>query len=138
MHCSEKHEPTFRSQGLPCLRIVVCEQHLDPWIWFCADPDMVCNSLTVKRRLPTKDADALYQFLSTLFKIAVISLLVGAGLSFINITAEDVLGFVGLSPIQLWIYMLEFRDWAIPNMILGAFIVVPVWLVIYLFRPPRA
>jgi hypothetical protein len=80
----------------------------------------------------------LYQFLSTLFKIAVISLLVGAGLSFINITAEDVLGSVGLSPIQLWIYMLEFRDWAIPNMILGAFIVVPVWLVIYLFRPPRA
>jgi hypothetical protein len=80
----------------------------------------------------------LYQFLSTLFKIAVISLLVGAGLSFINITAEDVLGSVGLSPIQLWIYMLEFRDWAIPNMILGAFIVVPDWLVIYLFRPPRA
>ncbi|MBO9423672.1 MULTISPECIES: DUF6460 domain-containing protein [Stappiaceae] len=80
----------------------------------------------------------MYQFLSTLFKIAVISLLVGAGLSFINITAEDVLGSVGLSPIQLWIYMLEFRDWAIPNMILGAFIVVPVWLVIYLFRPPRA
>ncbi|WP_040451504.1 MAG: DUF6460 domain-containing protein [Labrenzia sp.] len=80
----------------------------------------------------------MYQFLSTLFKIAVISLLVGAGLSFINITAEDVLGSIGLSPIQLWIYMLEFRDWAIPNMILGAFIVVPVWLVIYLFRPPRA
>ncbi|MBO9420583.1 MULTISPECIES: DUF6460 domain-containing protein [Stappiaceae] len=80
----------------------------------------------------------MYQFLSTLFKIAVISLLVGAVLSFINITAEDVLGSVGLSPIQLWIYMLEFRDWAIPNMILGAFIVVPVWLVIYLFRPPRA
>ncbi len=99
---------------------------------------MVCNSLTVKPRLSTRDAATLYQFLSTLFKIAVISLLVGAGLSFINITAEDVLGSVGLSPIQLWIYMLEFRDWAIPNMILGAFIVVPVWLVIYLFRPPRA
>lgn len=85
-----------------------------------------------------KDAGTLYQFLSTLFKIAVISLLVGAGLSFVNITAEDVLGSVGLSPLELWIYLLQFRDWAIPNMILGAFIVVPVWLVVYLFRPPRA
>jgi len=79
----------------------------------------------------------LYQFLSTLFKIAVISLLVGAGLSFVNVSAEDILGAAGLSPMQLWIYLHLFVDWAIPNMVLGAFIVVPVWLVIYLFRPPR-
>ncbi|MBN8179456.1 hypothetical protein GFK91_12015 [Roseibium aggregatum] len=70
--------------------------------------------------------------------MAVISLLVGAGLSFVNITAQDILGSVGMSPLELWIYLLEFRDWAIPNMILGAFIVVPIWLVIYLIRPPRA
>lgn len=80
----------------------------------------------------------MFPFLSTLFKIAVISLLVGAGLSFVNITAQDILGSVGMSPLELWIYLLEFRDWAIPNMILGAFIVVPIWLVIYLIRPPRA
>ncbi|TYC67813.1 hypothetical protein FMN63_17375 [Stappia sp. BW2] len=80
----------------------------------------------------------MFPFLSTFFKIAVISLLVGAGLSFVNITAQDILGSVGMSPLELWIYMLEFRDWAIPNMILGAFIVVPIWLVIYLIRPPRA
>jgi hypothetical protein len=79
----------------------------------------------------------LYQFLSTLFKIAVISLLVGAGLSFVNISAEDILGSVGLSPMELWVYLHLFIDWAIPNIVLGAFIVVPVWLVIYLFRPPR-
>lgn len=80
----------------------------------------------------------MYQFLSTLFKIAVISLLVGAGLSFLNISAEDILGSVGLSPMTLWVYLNLFIDWAIPNMILGAFIVVPVWLVIYLFKPPSA
>lgn len=80
----------------------------------------------------------MFPFLSTFFKIAVISLLVGAGLSFVNITAQDILGSVGMSPLELWIYLLEFRDWAIPNMILGAFIVVPIWLVIYLVRPPRA
>lgn len=80
----------------------------------------------------------MFPFLSTFFKIAIISLLVGAGLSFVNITAQDILGSVGMSPLELWIYLLEFRDWAIPNMILGAFIVVPIWLVIYLIRPPRA
>ncbi|GAB2185797.1 DUF6460 domain-containing protein [Roseibium sp. LAB1] len=80
----------------------------------------------------------MFPFLSTFFKIAVISLLVGAGLSFVNITAQDILGSVGMSPLELWIYLLEFRDWAIPNMILGAFIVVPIWLLIYLVRPPRA
>lgn len=89
---------------------------------------------TPHRKKPT----AVYPFLSTLFKIAVFSLLVGAGLSFVNIGAEEVLGTVGLSPLQLWIYMIEFRDWAVPNMILGAFIVVPVWLLIYLFQPPRS
>lgn len=66
------------------------------------------------------------------------SLLVGAGLSFVNISAEDILGTVGLSPLQLWIYLIEFRDWAIPNIILGAFIVVPIWLLFFLIRPPRA
>ncbi len=80
----------------------------------------------------------MYPFWSTFFSFAAFSLLVGAGLSFVDISAEDILGTVGLSPLQLWIYMLEFRDWAIPNMILGAFIVVPVWLFIYLIRPPRA
>ncbi|MBN9668974.1 hypothetical protein JF539_01410 [Labrenzia aggregata] len=67
-----------------------------------------------------------------------ISLLVGACLSFLNITGEDILGVVGLSPVQVWIYVLEFWDWALPNMILGASIVVPVWLLIFLFMPPRA
>jgi hypothetical protein len=80
----------------------------------------------------------VYPFLSTFLKIAVFSLLVGAGLSFVNITAVDILGSVGLSPLQLWIYMIEFRDWAVPNMVLGAFIVVPIWLLIYLFQPPRS
>jgi hypothetical protein len=28
--------------------------------------------------------------------------------------------------------------WAAPNIVLGSIVVIPVWLVIYLFRPPRA
>jgi hypothetical protein len=28
--------------------------------------------------------------------------------------------------------------WALPNLTLGALVIMPVWFVIYLFRPPRA
>ncbi|MBD1546190.1 DUF6460 domain-containing protein [Roseibium aggregatum] len=80
----------------------------------------------------------MIQFLSTIFKIALASLIVGAILTFFNISAETILNTVGLSPMQLWIYLQLFIDWAIPNILLGAFIVVPVWLLIYVVRPPRA
>ena len=26
--------------------------------------------------------------------------------------------------------------WALPNLLLGSLIIVPVWLLVYLFRPP--
>lgn len=80
----------------------------------------------------------MIQFLSTIFKIALASLIVGAILTFFNISAEAILNTVGLSPMQLWIYLQLFIDWAVPNIVLGAFIVVPVWLLIYIVRPPRA
>lgn len=80
----------------------------------------------------------MIQFLSTISKIALASLIVGAILTFFNISAETILNTVGLSPMQLWIYLQLFIDWAIPNIVLGAFIVVPVWLLIYVVRPPRA
>jgi hypothetical protein len=28
--------------------------------------------------------------------------------------------------------------WALPNLLLGALVIVPVWFLIYLFRPPRS
>ncbi|MEP6281979.1 MAG: DUF6460 domain-containing protein [Nitratireductor sp.] len=28
--------------------------------------------------------------------------------------------------------------WAIPNIVLGSMVIVPIWLVIYLLRPPRS
>ena len=27
-------------------------------------------------------------------------------------------------------------SWALPNLLLGSLIIVPVWLVVFLFRPP--
>lgn len=108
---------------------------------------MVCNVLTAEfinaaGPLPAATAGpkefVVGHFFSTVLKIAAASLVVGAVLTFFNINASDILDQVGLSPMQLWIYLNLFIDWATPNIILGSFIVVPIWLLIYLFRPPRA
>jgi len=78
------------------------------------------------------------RFLSSLLKIALASLITGAVLSEFDVSATDLLANVGLTPEELWTYLQAAVSWAIPNIILGSLIIVPVWIVIYLFRPPRA
>ncbi|MBO0345789.1 DUF6460 domain-containing protein [Roseibium limicola] len=76
------------------------------------------------------------QFLLTLLKISGFSLLVGIALSVFGISAADLLESIGLTPLDVWIYILNAIDWAVPTMLLGALIVVPIWIVIFLLRPP--
>lgn len=79
----------------------------------------------------------MLRFISTVLKIGIASLLVGAVLAKMNLSAEQILLEVGLTPERVYeIVQMAFR-WAIPNIVLGSIVVVPVWLVIYLFRPPR-
>ena len=77
------------------------------------------------------------RFISTLVKITLASLLVGVALAFLDIKPEDVLRDVGLTPEELISYLSRSVRWATPHVILGAVVTVPVWIVIYLFRPPR-
>ena len=77
------------------------------------------------------------RFISTLVKITLASLLVGVTLAFLDIKPEDVLRDVGLTPEDLLSYLGRSVRWATPHAILGAVVTVPVWIVIYLFRPPR-
>lgn len=79
----------------------------------------------------------MVQFLTTILKIAVVSLIVGVILSALQITAHDVLAKIGVTPESLWAYIVSGFHWAIPNIILGSLIVVPVWLCILIFRPPN-
>lgn len=72
-----------------------------------------------------------------LFKIALASLIAGAGLSFFGVTAQSILAMVGMTPESLWLKATALVNWAVPNIALGAIIVVPVWLVTYVFLPPR-
>ncbi len=77
------------------------------------------------------------RFATTCLKIIVASLLVGLVLSALNITAEQVLNDVGVTPEKILLWMQSGIKWALPNILLGSIVIVPVWIVIYLFRPPR-
>jgi hypothetical protein len=79
----------------------------------------------------------LYKLISTIVKIAVASLVIGVILSRLDLSAEDVLRELGLSPEVIMSWLEEGLRWALPKIILGSMVIVPVWLVVYLFRPPR-
>ena len=78
----------------------------------------------------------LARLLSTLVKVAVASLIVGTILQHFGITAEQILKDFGLTPERMVELMRQGLSWALPNLLLGSLIIVPVWLLVYLFRPP--
>ena len=79
----------------------------------------------------------MLRVLSAAFKIAVASMLTGAALSAFDITAADLLADVGLTPERVLELLQRGAQWAVPNIVLGSMVIVPIWLVMYLFRPPR-
>jgi hypothetical protein len=80
----------------------------------------------------------LSRLLTTLIKVAVASLIVGTILAHFGITADQVLKDLGITPERLAELARQGFAWALPNLLLGSMIIVPVWLVVYLFRPPGA
>jgi hypothetical protein len=74
----------------------------------------------------------------TLVKVAVASLIVGTVLAHFGITADQVLKDVGVTPERIVDLLRQGFIWALPNLLLGSLIIVPIWLVVYLFRPPGA
>jgi hypothetical protein len=73
---------------------------------------------------------------STLVKVAVASLIVGTVLAHFGITADQVLKDMGVTPERLSELTRQAFAWALPNVLLGSIVIVPVWLVAFLFRPP--
>jgi len=79
----------------------------------------------------------LYPILRTLFRVIVASLVAGAVLAHFGITIEQLMHKAGLSTAQLEDYARRGFAWAWPNLLLGSLVIVPIWFLFYLFRPPR-
>jgi hypothetical protein len=78
----------------------------------------------------------LFSTLRMLVKIAVASLIVGTILSHFGITAEALLREAGVTPERVTEYGQRAWNWAGPNLMLGAIVILPVWFLVFLFRPP--
>ncbi|MFZ3035563.1 MAG: DUF6460 domain-containing protein [Parvibaculum sp.] len=79
----------------------------------------------------------IYNFLSTLVKFVLGAVFVGAVLNEFNISTEVVLSDMGVTPAHIMLVLHEGVDWALPHFILGALVLIPIWLIIFLLKPPR-
>jgi H+/Cl- antiporter ClcA len=77
-----------------------------------------------------------HSFVVTLLKVVVASLVLGAVLNHFGVTPDQVMKYVGLSRDRVEELARQGLAWALPNVMLGALIIVPVWFLVYLFRPP--
>jgi hypothetical protein len=77
-----------------------------------------------------------WHFLASILKLSIASLVVGAGLTYLDLSAADLLARVGLTPQRVAEWAQEAVTWALPNVMLGSMIVIPVWILLSLFRPP--
>ena len=80
----------------------------------------------------------MFRLFSTVVKIAIASLITGVILTKLNLSANEILRELGLTPDMIMEWLQKGAAWAVPNIVLGSLVIVPVWLVVYLFRPPRS
>jgi hypothetical protein len=78
----------------------------------------------------------VHPLIHTLVKVAVASLIVGTILTHFGITAERLTQEFGLSYERIEDLTRRGLSWAAPNLLVGAMVIVPVWFLFYLFRPP--
>ncbi len=74
--------------------------------------------------------------LRTLVKVAVASLIVGTILAHFGITADLLMKELGVTTERVEDLVRRGLAWAMPNMLLGSLIIVPLWFLAFLFRPP--
>ena len=74
--------------------------------------------------------------LSTLVKFFIGAVAIGALLNAFDITAEQVLQDIGFTPEAILAFVREGIGWAIPHFLLGARVLIPIWLIIFLLKPP--
>ena len=78
----------------------------------------------------------MHAFLWTVVKVLVASLVAGVILNHFGITPDELIRYSGMTRERLEELARQGIAWALPNVLLGALVIVPVWFLVYLFRPP--
>ena len=80
----------------------------------------------------------LHPLIRTLVKVAVASLIVGTILAHFGITAEQLMKEFGLSYERIEEMARRGLAWALPNLLLGAMVILPVWFLSICSARPAA
>lgn len=74
---------------------------------------------------------------STVIRIFLASLAVGLVLSVLNITPQKLLGSLGGTAEQIFEIGVSAVEWAVPFVLVGAVVVIPLWLLRLLWRTAK-
>jgi Family of unknown function (DUF6460) len=94
------------------------------------------NGRISRRRKGGSVVPMLHSLLRTTVKVAVASLIVGTILAHFGITLDRLTEAFGLSAERIEATIQQSIAWVLPNIALGAIIIVPVWVLAYILRPP--
>ena len=94
------------------------------------------------RELPARSNDTLYRFLggsplSVAFRLILLSILVGVVLAAIGFDPWNILKSIRLLFQRIWDLGFDTINWLWRYFLLGAVIVIPVWLLMRIFGTPR-
>ncbi|HER27496.1 MAG TPA: hypothetical protein ENI69_10345 [Rhodospirillales bacterium] len=76
-------------------------------------------------------------FLSTVIRLAIISLVLGLLLSFFSVNPQDLLEMLGSTALGIFNAVARVLEWSVQYILIGVIVVVPVWLVIKAWRVLR-
>jgi hypothetical protein len=77
----------------------------------------------------------MLRLLHTLVKIVVAALIVGTILTHFGITIEALAAELGVSPERVGELMRQGIAWALPNLVVGLVVIVPLWFIVSIIRP---
>jgi hypothetical protein len=92
---------------------------------------------TNQRGISTRDEGRMRSRLTrTVVKVLIASMIVGTILAHFGITVDQLIKTTGLSADRIEDLARQGLAWALPNLLLGSLVIVPVWFVVYILRPP--
>jgi hypothetical protein len=71
---------------------------------------------------------------ATIVKLLVVSLVVGLLLKFFDITPQRLVESFGHTVRQIFDVMVDMVSWSVPYILVGAVVVVPIWLIATVLR----
>lgn len=74
---------------------------------------------------------------STLLRLFILSLIIGLVLSVFDIRPESLLGAVGGTVESIFNVIADAVEWAVPFVLIGAVVVIPIWLILSAIRIAR-